>query len=339
MVRRLSNFKIGLFVVFGTLLGVAAIVWISASDFFQKTTTFVTYFDESVQGLDVDSSVKYRGVEIGRVSKISVAPDNTMIEVLMKVHLAGALELEAVAQLKMVGITGIVFIELDRRDPEEPDLSPKVRFVPGYPLIPSKPSDIRRILSGVDDIFSKIKRIDTAGISNQILTSLASAENLLKDISEKTKDLDPKGISDQIKSTAKAGENLLAGKKVNNILIKLESTATTLDKAINRFDQMLPKSGLEGIFSEVRLTLSETRLLISGIKDEIQSLKLAETAGKTNRLVEDLEQRMGSVTKDMKTISENLRRASETLERLLTRLSETPSDLLFSKPPPPRQIK
>ena len=42
---------------------------------------YVSYFDESVQGLDVGSPVKFRGVTIGTVGGIDVAPDHRHVEV------------------------------------------------------------------------------------------------------------------------------------------------------------------------------------------------------------------------------------------------------------------
>src|SRR3972149_9372392 len=128
MARKTSKFMIGLFVTIGILIGMVAIVWLGASKYFEKGATYVTYFDESVQGLQVDSAVKYRGVEVGRVEKIRVAPDNRLIEIIMKIDLKGELERDDVAQLKAAGITGIVFVELSRKDPGEPDLSPKITF-------------------------------------------------------------------------------------------------------------------------------------------------------------------------------------------------------------------
>src|SRR4030042_4893928 len=118
MARRTSKFMIGLFVTIGILIGMVAVVWLGASKYFEKGATYVTYFDEAVQGLQLDSAVKYRGVEAGRVEKIRVAPDNRLIEVVMKINLRGKLEHEYVAQLKAAGITGIVFVELDGKEPE-----------------------------------------------------------------------------------------------------------------------------------------------------------------------------------------------------------------------------
>ena len=126
MARQSTNFVIGLFVIIGCVLGVVAIIWVGATSYFQKGNTYISYFDESVQGLQVDSGVKYRGVEVGRVETIRVAPDNRLIGVVMKINLRDDLQKNSVAQLKAAGITGVMFVDLDRKKPGEPDLSPKI---------------------------------------------------------------------------------------------------------------------------------------------------------------------------------------------------------------------
>src|SRR5512139_1090158 len=151
MVRQVSSRTLGLFVTLGV------IIWVGASKYFEKRDRYVTYFDESVQGLQRDSAVKYRGVDVGRIEDIRVAPDNRLIEVVMKINLKEDVEKNSVASLRTAGITGIVFVELDQRDPEEPDLSPRLSFASQYPIIPSRPSQIRQIFSGIDEIIEKIK--------------------------------------------------------------------------------------------------------------------------------------------------------------------------------------
>ena len=225
MVRHVSSRALGLFVTVGVILGVAAIIWVGASKYFEKGDRYVTYFNESVQGLQQDSAVKYRGVDVGRVEGIRVAPDNRLIEVVMKIRLKEEVEKNNVAYLRVVGITGIVFIELDRRNPEEPDLSPRIDFASEYPIIPSKPSQLRQIFSGIDEIVEKIKQVDLEGISKSITHS------------------------------AMAAENLLAGPKTQKVLANLESISVNLDQTMARIEKITAEGNLEGIVGETRAAL------------------------------------------------------------------------------------
>jgi phospholipid/cholesterol/gamma-HCH transport system substrate-binding protein len=312
MARQVSTFMIGLFVTIGVIIGVSIIVWIGASQYFEKGTLYVTYFDESVQGLQRDSSVKYRGVDVGRIVKIGVAPDNKLIEVVMKIDLKNGLEANTMTQLKTVGITGIVFVELDRQDSGIHDMSPKIDFPAEYPVISSRPSEVRKILSGIGEVLDKMKMIDF------------------------------REISEQIKATAKSADNFLAGGRTNRIMSNLESATTTLDKSMARLEKIISEGHLEATLTEarqsltdVRQTIAETRLFISDVKNEVKGMKLTDTADKANQAMTALTRNTRASAVDMQTATENVRRASESLERLLERLEANPSDLIFSRPPKP----
>lgn len=302
-----SRFLIGLFVIGGTLIGVGAIVWVGASKYFQKGTTYVTFFDESVQGLQVDSSVKYRGVDVGRVERIRVAPDYKLVEVVMKINLEGDLQENTVSQLRTAGITGIVFIELDRKSADEVDHSPAIDFAAEYPIIPSRPSELRQILSGVDEVIQNIKQVDFGGLSTQF------------------------------KAVGKATENLLTGKKMNSIMANLEATSASMERTLSRIDGVVATGTIEELLESTKVTLREAQTLIADAHKEVNALKLAETSEKANNLVEGLDRRSRAITTELRVTSENLQQASESLQNLLDRLTTTPSDLIFSAPPEPRR--
>ncbi len=57
----------------GIILAVLIFIWLGMSRYFEKGQYYAIYFNESVQGLDVDSPLKYRGVMIGRVTRNAVA--------------------------------------------------------------------------------------------------------------------------------------------------------------------------------------------------------------------------------------------------------------------------
>ena len=75
MKAKLGPFAVGSFVLGGLVLVVVALLSFRSLHLFSKPGRFVAYFNESVQGLDVGSPVKLRGVRVGRVAAIRVDYD------------------------------------------------------------------------------------------------------------------------------------------------------------------------------------------------------------------------------------------------------------------------
>jgi phospholipid/cholesterol/gamma-HCH transport system substrate-binding protein len=321
MARKTSRFMIGLFVTIGILIGMVAVVWLGASKYFEKGATYVTYFDESVQGLQLDSAVKYRGVEAGRVEKIRVAPDNRLIEVVMKINLRGKLEREYVAQLKAAGITGIVFVELDRKESDKPDVSPKITFASEYPVISSKPSDVKQLLTGIDNVIQSLNKIDTQGISDQIKSTLkvlesvvASVDNVVGSVEKAlgTGKLEEAVV--EVRNTLLKVQNFVSDAQKDLQAMNLGKSGTNIENATARLDQIMNSGEIEAVLADVK-----------------------DAAKKMNQLVEGLDKRSLAITNNIKATSENLKRTSESLEMLIDRVYASPSDLLFGEPPPRRR--
>ena len=272
-----------------------------------KGSLYTTYFDESVQGLQVDSAIKYRGVEIGKVQSIKVAPDYRLIEVVMKIDIESDLQKQTVATLKTTGITGIVFIELDQLRSGDLSNSPNMNFKSSYPVIPSRRSEISRFLADTGVIMQNIK------------------------------DIDLKGISDQMKTTSKAIENFVEGKRVNNIMTNLESTSANLDQAISKINKTVSEGKLDRVVNETMGVLLDAHQLIGQAKNEIDALKLQEKADRTDILLKDINKKAQVITNELQDTSEHLRVTSENLQKLSDNLKRNPSELIFSKPAPPRK--
>jgi phospholipid/cholesterol/gamma-HCH transport system substrate-binding protein len=273
-----------------------------------KGSTYVSYFDESVQGLQTDSAVKYRGVEIGKVETIKVAPDNRLIEVVMKINLSSDLRQQIFSQLRTTGITGIVFIELDRIKPGEIIDLQTIKFKTAYPIIPSRRSEISRFLADADKIMQNVK------------------------------DIDFKGISNQLKNTTKAIENFLAGNRIKNIMSNLESSSANLDESIKQIKKVVAEGKIEGALKETSAALSDARQLINQAKQEIAAMKIAEQSAKTGAILDTIDKRTKSITIDLQDTADNLRVTSEHLQKLSESLNNNPSELLFSRPAPPKKI-
>lgn len=295
MARQKTNLIIGLFVILGVVMGVVAIIWVGATSYFQKGATYISYFNESVQGLQLNSAVKFRGVDVGLVEQIRVAPDNRNIGVVMKINMRDELQKNCVAQLKAAGITGIMFVELDLIKSGDRDFTPKIDFPSEYPIIASRPSEMQRLVSGVNEIVEKFNQVDA------------------------------KGISDQLIATTKALEELITGKQITSILARVDAAAGNLDRLTARADKILGEAGLEKTMAEAREALTGARSLLTTVNGQILAMKLPATLAEARE-----------IGRELQATSQNLRQSSETLEMLLQRVYERPSDLLFGKPPKKR---
>ena len=61
------KFTVGLFVACGIGIAVVAVIWLGIAQVTKGGKRFITFFNESVQGLDIESPVNYRGVPVGQV--------------------------------------------------------------------------------------------------------------------------------------------------------------------------------------------------------------------------------------------------------------------------------
>ncbi|MFH1035409.1 MAG: MlaD family protein [Pseudomonadota bacterium] len=304
MSRQASKFKVGLFVLVGLFMAVSALVWLGASRYLKGTTTYVTYFSESVQGLQVDSVVKYRGVEIGRVKAIQVAPDNTLIEVVMGIHYEGSVPPDITATLKMVGITGIAYIELDRKLPGATDQAPQLSFAARYPVIPSHPSEISQLFSLVEEVVRQVRTIDF------------------------------KALADDLQGALVAARGVFSGVKIQKTVESLEKTASNLESLTGRVDRYLARGEVEATVAQAKTALAEAQGLMTDLRAQAQALDLTSSKQRADQVMDQVQDRVAQVGGEMRQTADSLRRASETLERLLSRLENNPSDVLFSQPPP-----
>jgi phospholipid/cholesterol/gamma-HCH transport system substrate-binding protein len=309
MSQKVSRFKVGVFVLIGVAMMLGSIVGLGTLRYFQPGRSYVTFFNESVQGLQRDSTVKYRGVDVGRVKDIRVGPDYKLIEVVMDIQFHGEPEQDMVAQLKTVGITGIVFVELDLKKPGEPDLSPRITFAAEYPIIPSKPSELTRVLSVIDKVTKEIEQINF------------------------------KAMADKVESVLDSTNSLVSDNRWKKLLKLLENSTEHLNSLLTKADTAVKKSDLEGILKSTTQALAEANTLLKEAHYELKAMKLPATADKVGNIVDEVGGAGSEILQNMRITSENLQRASETLDQLLMRLRSSPSDLIFSSPPPPRDME
>jgi phospholipid/cholesterol/gamma-HCH transport system substrate-binding protein len=330
------NFSVGLFMTAGLGLATLAIIWLGMSSFLRKGQVFVTYFDESVQGLGVDSPVKYRGVPVGRVQAIRIAPDYHLIEVQIMVDDEHAADddrfSDSVASLSNVGITGAMFVEIDKRRPATADLSPTLNFTPEYPVIASRPSDIKKLFREIDEIAMKIQAIDFKGISEQAMAAFTAVNSTVREAQLGA-------ISADVR-TLLASINAAANPK------RLESMASNMDQTIRASHQLMDTAAkdlarMDAILGQFQAILDTNRPHIDSAFGALAATAVGAerfmTQGQATLLqmqatIKDLEDRL-AVT------AGNLEQTSNNLNALIVNVKDQPAQLIFSQPKAPRPVE
>jgi phospholipid/cholesterol/gamma-HCH transport system substrate-binding protein len=326
MATQKTKFTVGLFVTFGLGIALLAFIWLGMSRFLEKGQYYATYFDKSVQGLDIDSDVKYRGVTIGRVDSIGVAPDSKLIQVVLKIETGQKLGDDIVAQLSTAGITGAMFVDLDRKEEGDIDQSPELTFPSEYPIVSSKPSaTISDLSEGLVDVFSQIKALDLGGISKKVKLTLDNINLAIADA-------DIKGLSTSIAASLddirlivdrERWDNIFAS--VNDILDNADSSLLHLDNSIASLERITEGKAetVENAIDDLKIAMEKANIFLE----------------KGTSLMEGADDSISTLSSHLLNIARDLEMASENLNRITEIIADQPSQLIFGEPPDPRKVE
>lgn len=80
------HWKLGVFVVACVTIGLGAIAFLGWKQFDRRVEVVHLYFNEPVDGLSIGSDLRLRGIPIGNVTAIGIAPDRVHVEVEAEVN-------------------------------------------------------------------------------------------------------------------------------------------------------------------------------------------------------------------------------------------------------------
>ncbi len=124
--NKVSHFKVGLFVLISIGFGFGILIWIGAAHFLRQTQPYVSFFNESVEGLSPGTEVSYRGVQVGRVTGIGLAPDGRLIRVTLALQPSFKVDHSMAIQLGLKGITGQRYLKIGPAPSDIQKLTPKL---------------------------------------------------------------------------------------------------------------------------------------------------------------------------------------------------------------------
>jgi len=294
MAQGTNHWKLGLFVIVGLVLSVASLVVLGARNWNQASVNYVSYFDESVQGLEIGSPVKFRGVSVGRVGAIEIAPDRRHVEVTSELDTSHVERLKLVAggpgesgkalldahpdlrvQLAQAGITGVKFILMDYFDPKDHPLVELPFPVPENYLpaiesvlqnlqnsvvksadrLPSITADAAEVMIKLNALMTEI---DQGRLPERTVATFEQANLTLRTLQSELTGLDAAALSREVRQTLVTFNASLG--RVNHLMDRLESKQGLVGSAERSLGALGEVAlGAQSLGGELESTLRDVR--------------------------------------------------------------------------------
>jgi paraquat-inducible protein B len=312
MSAKTSNFKLGLFTLFGVALLVTGILAFGTWSTFEKKSLFETYVPGDVSGLSAGSAVEFRGVRVGKVTHIGFSwneyqdgqPGSVVVVFEIKddvfvtplgsgwrEQLQAAVDRGLRARLKALGVTGTCIVSLEYLEPAENPIM-KFSWTPKRTFIPSAPGLFGELLVSLHKALRRFDRLDVTALNEMAQTDLKGVGRVLARVER----VDFENLS----------TNAAA------LLVEVRASNAKLQTFIDDTDGTVKKLQLE------KLT-RDADVLIGQLQDTIAKLE----PGLTSIDFDSLNQTLAKA-----------RQAIQNMDDVLNELKQYPSGFIFGQPPP-----
>jgi phospholipid/cholesterol/gamma-HCH transport system substrate-binding protein len=345
--EKFSYFKIGIFVISAVVIGIIGVVVLGVGTIFQKKSIVETYIDESVQGLDVGSPVKFRGVPVGRVEQISLtsaeyATKREYVVVRMSIssnmfqfqvndpkseQLKEALDRGFRIRIAPQGLTGVAYLEADYLDPERnPPL--EIDWQPYYPYIPSTRSRITQLSEAVERILRNFSDIDIAQLSQTIDKSLVAMTKLAENANLEKIGGQANALLNELRETNRQINALVSNPELKTAIADASASAGRARQIIERAEKPV---------NQMLTDLPQATESLSRLVKRLDSVAtdLPETSGQLRQTIQRMNRLIANQQRDIEKTMDNLRAVSENMKEITDNSKKYPSQVLFGAPPPP----
>jgi len=295
-VEREANYiAVGSFVLLVIVMGVLFVYWYSDSRDHRHFMRYEIYFDGSISGLSEGGPVRYLGVDVGRVQRIRIDPRAAdRVQIVADIDDATPISNLTVARLSLQGITGLLYIDLQR---ERDDGSSRRILAPvpseQYPVIRSVHSDFDQFLSSLPDLTARLDELVDRASRALSDRNIAAVERVLGNLDAATTDLPRSArkvdaLLDDLRSSVTEANRVIndihgatatAGADFVAAVQKLRATGDNLERATRGLDVFVDENRvqlsdfLRDGLPQIEALLRDSRAAAQEIRDLSRSLR------------------------------------------------------------------
>lgn len=300
MPSKTQNIKLGIFLTVTAILFMLVLVFVGGQALWVDRDVYYIESEKSIGGIDVESSVTMYGVKVGEVEAIELDEENyDSVRVVLALDDDVKVPAGAKAYLETQGLTGLKVVELSGGD-----LSRGVQPPGSY--IPRGETTLETLEQRVGDLVPKVE--EAVEETRQLIASLRAI----------AQSVDPKTVEHLVGQT-------------DSLVAELAATSGLIRETVAE-----NRPELRSILQEVETATTKANALLADADTTSEEIEAA--IRNANELVEEAHRVLRVNEDDVRAMMYNLRRTSQNAEMLSRELREQPSRLLFSEPPPPREL-
>jgi phospholipid/cholesterol/gamma-HCH transport system substrate-binding protein len=299
MDRDANYVAVGAFVLLVIAMAVSFVLWYTNQQDKRIYLRYEIYFPGTVSGLSQGGAVRYLGVDVGKVVRIMIDPEQrNRVLVIADIEAAAPIDGHTRASLSLQGVTGLLFIDLKQDGNSTLPAGPLPDGL-HYPVIRSAPSDFDVLLSNLPaltthlvelaDRFNQVfsdenvrsfkATLDNARLASERLpATLREVQDLMVDVRRATSEVAGAAAELRTIEARSAPDVASALANVRQISENLASTSQRLDRFmadaapdLSRFTrQSLPE--FEQLLRESRQAAREFRDLSRSLKQNPSQL-------------------------------------------------------------------
>ena len=272
-----NRLRAGIFVALTLLLFLLMLFYFGLSQIFVRKTVVSSCFAESVQGLSVGSEVKYQGVKVGSVRKITILAKEKLIQVDMAIeldHFRGIGDLDGFEEsensfrkfieedinhglrcrLEFAGITGMKYVSFDYY--VKPGLPVAVAPVTiretGAIYIPSTTSPFKDIMVAMTRSLDRLSKVNFEGIFDEVEDVLKELNATLSAPEIKTTMQNVAKITDNLENTASSLNRVLSEKRMDEMVDKVNKNLDGVGELVQKLSTISGEMKLPETSADIR---------------------------------------------------------------------------------------
>ncbi|MCX7204959.1 MAG: MlaD family protein [Proteobacteria bacterium] len=342
MTAQKQHFRLGLFVLVALSICVILAIVFGAGRWIRTTITLESYFNESVQGIDIGSKVKYRGVVVGEVSHIGftysryqqeLAPSERQQYVLLEAKLRPELfggknipfpdqaylnrEIEKGLRVKLnpQGLTGTSYLEIDYQATGTPPTP--ITWQPENLYIPSAHSTVAQLVTATQNLALKLQKLDIEGLINNLNHVLDSANQKMNDMPVQALSKKMLAVLDKLEKIPYAELSTEASGLMHEARVSNQS-----------IQKLLADPAWASMPADLAASTKQARALLENPNLAGSLQKMESSLNRLDQLLAQHEGGLDITMSNMQQISEDLRVISEAARA-------NPTGLLLGQPPKP----